>query len=402
MVRRGTVFLGALCFCVICGLAATDVTLPAGTVLYLRLNDAVSTTASHLKQPISARVVREVPGAVGVALPLGAVVRGQVAKLVPTSNPNDRARVLLRFTQLELPGQGVINMKAHLKDVENARETVLADGTIQGVLASELPLAHLEKAIGKIGVEGSELEKLQQKALGRSDTSIDFPAGADLEVVLDQPLTIRAQYPPSIANSIPTDLHDALVRFLADAPLRASSKEGQPGDPLNLLVIGSPAEIRQAFHDGGWSEAEQKNAKSVWDTIRAVAANQGYHAAPVSQLYLYGHAEDFAFEKMLNTFMKRHHLRLWRAPLQTAGGHQVWLGAATHDTGLDVRPGVVSHAIDPNLDDERDKVGADLAASGHVTSELYLTRPNALQEGLTATGAPWKMDGRLLVIELKM
>ncbi len=417
MVRGKAFFLGAACFCVICEIPASagrcglasqiqpasppSVTLPAGSVLYVRLHDPVSTIASHLRDSVSAQVVREVSGPAGVAIPLGAVVRGQVSKLIPSSNPDDRARVFLRFTRLELPGQPPLDLKAHLKEIENARETVLLDGTIQGVLASELPLAHLEKAIGKIGGQGSKLEKLQQKALGRSDTSIELPAGADLEAVLDQPLTVRAQYPPSVADSIPADLHDALDRFLAEAPSRASSKEGQPGDPLNLLVIGSKAQIRQAFRDGGWNEAEQKNAKSVWDTIRAVAADQGYHAAPVSQLYLYGHAEDFAFEKMLNTFMKRHHLRLWLTPLRIAAGREVWLGAATHDTGLDIRPGVISHAIDPNLDAERDKVGADLAVSGHVASELLLARPNALHDGMTATGAPWKMDGRLCAILLK-
>jgi hypothetical protein len=70
--------------------------------------------------------------------------------------------------------------------------------------------------------------------------------------------------------------------------------------------------------------------------------------------------EDFAFEKMLNTFLKRHHLRLWRTTAATADGRPIWLGASTHDIGLDVHLGVASHAIDPNLDWERTKVGADL------------------------------------------
>jgi hypothetical protein len=108
-----------------------------------------------------------------------------------------------------------------------------------------------------------------------------------------------------------------------------------------------------------------------------------------------------AFEKMLNTFMKRHHLRLWRSPAKTLGGREIWQGAATHDTGLDVRPGVVSHAIDPDLDAERAKVGADLLVAGCVAAERLVTRPNPLSEGLTATGAAWRTDGRLLVIELK-
>ncbi len=414
---RDASFLGAAFLAVICEIpacagrcgsagatqapATSSVTLPAGTVLYLRLRVPVSTKASHLRAAIAAEVVRDVPGSKSVAIPVGAILRGQIAKLIPSSSPDDRARVLLRFNRLELPDHTSLGLTGHVTEFENARETVLGDGVIQGLLASELPLAHLEKAVGKIGAAGSELEKLQQKALGRSDTSIEFPAGTDLELRLDQPLTISAQYAPTVAESLAPPLRTALDQFLAGAPLRASSKEGAAGDPLNLLVIGSQAQIRKAFADAGWSEAEQKNAKSIWDTVRAVVAEQGYPAAPVSQLYLFGHPEDLAFEKMLNTFMKRHHLRLWHAPLRSPDGREVWLGAATHDTGLDVRPGVISHAIDPNLDAERDKVGADLAVSGRVASELPLTRSNPLSEGLTATGAPWKTDGRILAIELK-
>jgi hypothetical protein len=62
---------------------------------------------------------------------------------------------------------------------------------------------------------------------------------------------------------------------------------------------------------------------------------------------------------------------------------------------------VVSHAIDSEIDRERAKVGADLAVTGRVACLRLVTRPNPLSEGLTATGASWKTDGQLLVIETK-
>jgi len=67
--------------------------------------------------------------------------------------------------------------------------------------------------------------------------------------------------------------------------------------------------------------------------------------------------------------MKRHHLRLWRTSATSSDGREIWLGVCTHDIGLDVHSGVVSHAIDPILDLERDKVGADLLAGGQVAGE---------------------------------
>jgi hypothetical protein len=104
---------------------------------------------------------------------------------------------------------------------------------------------------------------------------------------------------------------------------------------------------------------------------------------------------------MLNTFARRHHLRIWKSPVQASDGREAWLSAATHDAGWDVRLGVVSHAIDPEIDKERDKVAADLIATGLVASARPVTRPNPLSEGLTATGATWKTDGRLFALELK-
>jgi len=100
-------------------------TLPAGAVLYLRLESAVGTQASHLRQVVTARVVREVrvrPDGTDVAIPLGAVVRGTIDKLIPNSNSTDRARLRLRFTQLELPGRSPVPLQARVMEVENARE----------------------------------------------------------------------------------------------------------------------------------------------------------------------------------------------------------------------------------------------------------------------------------------
>ena len=374
--------------------------LPAGDALYLRLEATIGTTVSHLHDVVKARIIREVDSGNGVLIPLGAEVQGRIEKLIPSSSPTDRARLLIRFDKLIIPGKTAVTFVGHISEVENAREDVLQDGTIRGVLASDLPVSHLEDAMGKLAGQDSELSKYEQKAFGKSDTSINYGAGTDLTLVLDKPLTL-AELPPSGSfNQLPPGVPYAVVRMLQGAPQRASGKDGKPGDPLNLVVVGNISEIRDVFKQAGWGEAERKTGKSVWDTVRAVADTQGSGRAPVSDLYLFGHREDLALEKGLNTFLKRHHLRLWRTAATTPDGREIWLGAATHDTGLDVHPGVVSHAIDPDLDAERAKVGADLRVTGRVAAEGLVTRPDPLSQGLTATGGTWKTDGRLLVIDL--
>jgi hypothetical protein len=225
--------------------------------------------------------------------------------------------------------------------------------------------------------------------------------GTDLDLTLDQPLAVDSTSPPAAATQISQPLADVVQKLLIDAPNRCESKAKKPGDPLNLVVVGSSDQILSAFKQAGWIEPSKLGSRSAVGTVRAMWDDSGYDQAPVSNLYLYSHIEDFAFEKMLNTFLKRHHLRLWKTPATTADGRPIWLGASTHDIGLDTHGVVVSHAIDFNLDAERAKVGADLIAGGWVAAEQLVSRPNPLSEGKTATGDTWKTDGQLLVIELR-
>jgi LssY C-terminus len=381
-------------------------TLPAGTALYIRLETPVSTTSSHLHAAVTARVVREATAPQGgVAIPFGTLVHGEITKLIPSSSPTQRARLLLTFDRLEIPGESPVQFSAHVADVENARETILSDGTLQGVLANELPLAMIEKATAKLATigtpSGGDLQKERERVLGKSDTSIDCPAGTDVRLALDKPLELNRVFNSAISDQLAPDVLVTIQSLLAIAPHRDQGKDGKPGDPINLVIVGNQQEIQQTFEKALWLEPAKASQQSIWQSTRAIIGGVGYDKAPVSDLYLFGRREDLAFARMLNTVAKRHHLRLWHTDVRTAGGREIWLGAATHDNGYDVHPGVISHAIDPNLDDERAKVGADLAVSGLVSAEQLVTRGNPLSEGLTATGASWKTDGRLLAIDLK-
>jgi hypothetical protein len=376
-------------------------TLATGRKLYVRLETAVSTKTSHLNQAVTARVVRDITNGQWVLVPIGSEVSGKITKLIPPVDPSDHARLLIRFTQLTIPRHPGASLTAHVTDVENARETVLPDGTIQGILEKNAAAGRVDGIFDKLGSAGGQMTKVSSKTLGKVDTAIEYPAGTDLALTLDQPLTVDSPSPPTVATQISPALAAALQNMLSGAPQRVQSKSKKPGDPLNLVMVGSSDQILAAFKQAGWSEAGKLGTKSAVGTVRAMASDNAYGNAPVSQLYLYGRPEDLAFEKMLNTFLKRHHLRLWRTLVTTPEGRQIWIGASTHDIGLDVHLGVVSHEIDPDLDVERAKVGADLMAGGLVTAERLVSRPNPLTEGKTATGGTWKTDGQLLVVVLK-
>jgi hypothetical protein len=376
-------------------------TLAAGRKIYVRLELIVSTRSSHLNEPISARVVRDIANDKSVLIPIGAEVSGKLAKVIPPATPSDHAKLQIKFTQISIPRHAKLSIAAHVVEVENARESVLPDGTIQGILEKDAAAGRVDDIFSKLGSAGGEMTKANNKTFGKVDTAIEYPAGTDVTLALDEPLKITPPSAPTAATELPAPISASIENLLSGAPQRVESKAKKPGDPLNLIIVGTSDQILNAFKQAGWGEAQKLGTKSAVGTVRAMASDNGSKEAPVSQLYLYGRVEDLAFEKTLNTFLKRHHLRLWQTLLTTPNGRPIWIGAATHDTGLDVHLRVVSHMIDPNLDLERDKVGADLMASGRVSAEQLVSRPNPLTEGKTATGVTWNSDGQLLVIVIK-
>lgn len=379
--------------------------LPKGTILYARLDTAVGTGSSKVNGAIKAHVVRETMIGDSVVVPLGAVLEGKIAKLAKSTDPSTPAEMELQFTKLQLPGEKPTSISCHLSKIENARETLLADGTIVGVKGTQLPSSYLDTALTKLEQAipslGSTIQSIGNAQVGAPDTAISYPVGTDIEIELDKPFDVSKTYPSAVLTALAPPVLTAVGGVLRNAPQRSQTQKGVPGDPLNLVIVGSEATIQKAFKEAGWVVPAPKQKQTIWKTAQAMIKDLGYASAPISNLYLYNRPQDLAFEKMLNTFDMRHHLRLWRSGSKTADGTEIWLGAAVHDTGIDIHPGVVSHATSPNLDNERTKVGSDLMDTGLVSAEALTTRPNPLSEGFTGTGGAWHTDGKLLVVVLK-
>ena len=173
--------------------AMTDApSLPAGTVLYLRLQTAVSTKTSKEGQTITASLAREVEVQGGVAIPFGSTFKGAIEKCAQPTDSDQRADLLLSFGQLTIPDEGNFPLKGHLSGVSNARETLLADGTIVGVLESEAPASLLSGVLQKLGQADSSInDQIQKQKIGQVNTAIEFPAGTDIQYTLTEPLSLK-------------------------------------------------------------------------------------------------------------------------------------------------------------------------------------------------------------------
>jgi hypothetical protein len=183
--------------------------------------------------------------------------------------------------------------------------------------------------------------------------------------------------------------------------MRTTATNQVPSDPTNLMFIGSEKEVVSAFSEAGWIPASDLNVKSALKTATATLRQTGYSEGPMSTLLLHGKPPDLVFQKSLNTFAKRHHLRIWQIK-QTYEGRAVWVAAATHDIATSNERGGTkwSHRIDPHIDRERDWVVSDLLFIGSAASYADVSRPNAPTKLGNATGDNILTDGKMSVVEL--
>lgn len=186
-------------------------------------------------------------------------------------------------------------------------------------------------------------------------------------------------------------------------PSRIADKDGNAGDRVNFLIWGAKEKMRQAFQAAGWVQVDRSTKDALLHGVFASLSKQAYTQLPMSELNLFGRAQDFgmAHADPIAVVAARHHLRLWKAPIEI-GGQTLWVGAGTHDIGFerDQRNNSVTHKIDPEVDKERDFIGQSLNETGLVAKLEMVTPSQPITGAKTATGGSFRSDGKTLVIYL--
>jgi hypothetical protein len=178
--------------------------------------------------------------------------------------------------------------------------------------------------------------------------------------------------------------------------------DGLPGDPVNVVLVGTHRQLRDAFAALGWSAADRLSLASSWGMVRAFVLNTPYPNAPFSTLYLFGRGQDIGFQKAIdNSPRKRHHIRFWalsrkraQATWGTAGfwlnterpredESVLWIGAGTRDTGLSLTrlSFQITHATDSDTNAERDYIVDELRKNLSIeTVQVYKAGENLATE----------------------
>jgi hypothetical protein len=176
------------------------------------------------------------------------------------------------------------------------------------------------------------------------------------------------------------------------------------GDPLNVALVGTEAEVKKTILDAGWYPADSLTLKSRLEMVEAAVLKRQYDDAPVSNLFPFGRTQDLAFEQPVgDNPRKRHQIRFWKWEKLGPDGRPVRLGSATYDerVGLSHTTGQVTQHIAADTDTERDHLMRDLEGTGELAEAFVVNGFHKDREGRNGGGDPWHTDGNLSVAVIK-
>jgi LssY C-terminus len=187
-------------------------------------------------------------------------------------------------------------------------------------------------------------------------------------------------------------------RGLAGRPMVTHTKQGIPGGPLNVGLVGSHEDVILAMHAAGWFPADPITLRSSLGIIGSVLLHRPDHDAPVSPLFYQGRQEDLAFEKPVGSSAdQRHHVRFWKVLEIGQEDRPVWLGSVTFDRGVGISryTGQVTHHIAPDIDAERDGLIKDIVRAGMVTTRYQVSGIGPTLNGRNGEGDAYYTDGEI-------
>lgn len=387
-----------------CAMAARACELPAGTPLWVRLSAPVSSYFSKAGSEIHAVVTEELLCQDGLAIPAGTAIDGHVrsVKKVGWGLRHETAALGLEFDRVNRSDATSFAVEARVLEVENSRETV-RNGVIIGIRSTDTPQGTINSRLKHLPSWNpyTDAVLLVYKATFPifPEPEIWYGAGTDLRLELVKPLEIASiASPQPMPPAPPGQLEVVMAQF----PQRVFTADEKDADVVNIALLGTQAQLEMAFRAAGWVGSDKLSKASFFREFHAFLDHSGYATAPMRPMLLDNAPPDMLWQKSLNTYSKRDHLRIWNSS-QTVNGTTIWIGAATHDDGatLSLRNKRFVHNIDPQIDKERAKIVRDLKVAGCVQSVLMIDRPGMPNYMVNATGDLVKTDNKIAAVELK-
>jgi LssY C-terminus len=382
--------------------------IPAGNSFWVRLLDPIASYSSKPGTSVRAILIQSPECEFTPVFPAGLEVDGHIVAVrsIGMGIKHDTATLTVSFDTLVTESGEILPIKAHVAEIDNAREKVASDGVIHGVRATDTPQGRITSRLSHLPTWDpySDAGLMVYRAFTvLPEPEIYLPPSTDLRLRLTQPLFVGNQ--PELPHpSFQMDEYErADVEAVVDkVPDRTETGSGKEADLINLMFVGSPEQLQGAFAAAGWQKADPNSGHAFLHEFAAFLTLSNYPTMPITHQYLDSKPQDLTWQKSFDSYEKREHVRIWQQPHQVEG-QQAWLGAYTRETGatLSFKYHKFIHHLDSNLDDGVNMVVRDLSLSGCVESVRLMARSNVPHSMMNATGDEMRTDGTLTVVQLK-
>jgi len=382
--------------------------LPAGQALWIRLAAPVSTYTAKVGDPVHAVLIQDLVCDNEVLLPMGAPIEGVVRskRKVGWGIRHETAALELEFTRAIAGPDDVIALTARVEEVENAREQV-HNGVIQGIRSSDTFQGSINSRLIHLPTWNpySDPFLIAYKATFPifPEPEIYYPAGTDIRLRTTTEISSQeAALSSTHEVAVDTMEADRLNETVDQLPLRVTTGKNVGADMINLVFLGSEDQVKAAFREAGWHNADHAGRRTYMKNFYALLNNSGYAEQPMMTFYLNGRPEDMNWQKDLNSYGRRDHIRIWQWTSKEYA-EPIWISSSTHDTGavLSVKHKGFVHHIAPDIDDERSTVIRNLNFAGCIKSVSYVTSPEMPAFTHNAIGDLMRTDGLVAVVELQ-
>jgi len=382
-------------------LLLADVVLPAGTHIPIRFVQRVTSGRDTVGTAVLVQTMGAVVRDSCVIVPPYLRAKGHVVVSKGGGRFGRHGRLGLRFDSLEIrPGRWAA-ISAVLDTLEYAPRGGLVDSGL--VSSGKMSIAGVGRKLVPAGVAAAvDLDAVPVAVLGgfslvRRGPPMRIMSGEIGGIRLTEPLVLPNEdgCEALAAHRELTEM-PALPKFVPRSENRAGTVLG---DPFNVLLLGTAAEIDSAFRAVGWLPTQKRSFFTVTREVTAAIASRPAMTAPVSTQYFEGRPQDLAYELAGPNVRIRHHIRIWLLDSLSL----VWVGAATKDIGVIFKPWEpqATHRIEAHIDWERDRVVHDLEASGCGDLLDYMRLPGAVTEARNVSGQKVVSDGRTAVVRLR-
>jgi hypothetical protein len=377
------------------------VAAPAGTHLPIRFLQPITSGKDSIGTPVLVQTMGAVVEGSCLLIPPYLRAKGRVVVSKGGGRFGRHGRLGLRFDSLEIRSGRWVAISGVLDTLEYAKPGSLTDSGL--VSSGRTSVVGVGKKLVPAGVAAAaDVAALPVAVLGgyalvHRGPPVRVLAGEIGGIRLTEPLEL----PPG-GGCEPATARRELAELPTLPPFvpRTENRAGTVlGDPLNVLLLGTAAEIDSAFRGAGWVAAQKRSVLTVTKEVTAAIAARPATTAPVSTQYFAGRPQDLAYELPGPNVRIRHHIRLWLLDSLAL----VWVGAANKDVGVIFKPWEpqATHRIDKHIDRERDLIVHDLEASGCGDLVEYVTLPGAATDAHNVSGQRVVSDGRAAVVRLR-